>query len=306
MHDHIHIGNKSTGHRLSVIVPVFNCESYILRCLTSIDYPDSEIIVVDDGSTDNCVGVIAEFQNNHDNVKLIRKKNGGVSSARNIGIDASTGKYIMFVDADDYLVPGGISQIIDIAESKLADIVTYDNITKQAEDPIDIDSISDFDIQIKVIEGRAEALRTYHIPDYVVWRSLFLRSIIIDNNIRFDEDLHLREDDTFMGKFYCYTSRVVCTNLPLYRYIASSPCSSTHRQSKERNKILIESGLLAIKHRSEFIKKALPDEDFPYERLKYMRWVCSPRQAVEAGFILREYKDKLLEFNAIGGGVYGQ
>lgn len=285
---------------LSVIIPMFNCGAVISRCLDSIDYPNSEIIVVDDGSTDSSADVVSEYQGRCANIKLIRKQNGGVSSARNAGIKSSTGKYVMFVDADDYIVPGGLCRILDIAETNNADIVTYGNITLHEGDPVDNKSVSNFNMQINIIEGRAAALKTYLIPDYLVWRSLFLRSIIVNHDIHFDEDLHLHEDDAFMGKFYCMASKVISTNLPLYRYIGSSPYSSTHRQSQERNRILIESGYLAILHRSDFIKERMPNEQFPLERYKYMRWVCSPRQAIEAGYNYREYVQILKRFGELG------
>ena len=281
---------------LSIIIPMFNCEAVITRCLDSLDYPDSEIIVVDDGSTDRSAETVSQYITTHSNVRLIHKSNGGVSSARNVGIEACSGKYLMFIDADDYIVPDGICRVIEIAESYSADSVVFGNITKNENSPVDKESVKDFSISIKVVEGSGAALKTYKVPDYLVWNSLFRRSVIIENNIRFDEDLHLREDDAFMGKFYCFASKVVCTNLPLYRYIASSSCSSTHNQSKERNRLLIKSGLLAIKHRSQFIKENLPGEKFPYERLKYMRWVCSPQQAVSAGYSYREYRNILKEF----------
>ena len=297
------VENKSIGVSsvtLSVIIPMYNCEAVITRCLDSLDYPDSEIIVVDDGSTDRSAESVSQYITNHPNIKLIRKINGGVSSARNIGISMSSGKYLMFVDADDYIVPDGICRVIEIAEKYSADSVVYGNITKNENSPIDKESVKDFNISIKVIEGRAAALKTYKVPDYLVWNSLFRRSVIVENNIRFDEDLHLREDDAFMGKFYCFTSKVVVTNLPLYRYIGSSPFSSTHNQSKERNRLLIKSGLLAMRHRSQFIKENFPHEKFPYERLKYMRWVCSPRQAVSAGYSYHEYRNILKDFHKEG------
>lgn len=285
---------------LSIVIPMYNCEAVITRCLDSLDYPDSEIIVVDDGSTDRSAKTVSQYITTHPKVRLLQKANGGVSSARNVGIEESSGKYLMFVDADDYLAPDGISRIVEIAEKYTADSVVYGNITKHEKSPIDKESIKDFYINISVVEGRAAALKTYKVPDYLVWNSLFRRSVIVDNNIRFDEDLHLREDDAFMGKFYCFTSKVVVTNLPLYRYIGSSPFSSTHNQSKERNRLLIKSGLLAIKHRSQFIKENLPCENFPYERLKYMRWVCSPRQAVAAGYSYGEYRNILKDFRKEG------
>lgn len=290
---------SKTNCLLSVIIPMYNCGEVITRCLESVDYPDTEIVVVDDGSVDNGAHVVTEYARTHPNVRLIRKENGGVSSARNIGIENATGKYIIFIDADDYLVKDGISTIIDLAEKYDADIVKYKIRVLRKENAYDTTSLKSYNIQIEVIQGQAAGLRRYDISDYHVVDAAFRRSTIIENNIHFNEDLHLREDDAFMGKFYCVASCVVITDLPLYRYIGSSPFSSTHNQSPERNRVLIQSGLLAIQYRSSFIKEHLPNEDFPYERYKYMRWVCSPRQAVDAGYTYKEYIAILKQFKDI-------
>lgn len=291
---------SKNNNLLSVIIPMYNCGEAITRCLDSIDYPDTEIVVVDDGSVDNGADVVTAYAQNHPNVRLIRKENGGVSSARNIGIENATGKYIIFIDADDYLVRDGIFTIIDLAEKYEADIVKYKIRVLHEEDAYDTTSLKSFDIHTEVIQGQAAGLRRYNISDYHVVDAAFKRSTIVENSIRFNEDLHLREDDVFMGKFYCVASCVVITDLPLYRYIGSSPFSSTHNQSPERNRVLIQSGLLAIQYRSSFIKEQLPHEKFPYERYKYMRWVCSPRQAIAAKYTYNEYKQVLNQFKELG------
>ena len=101
---------------LSVIIPLYNCAPVIYRCLDSIDYDNAEIIVVNDGSTDNGKELVEKYTENHPFVRLINKHNGGVSSARNIGIEQAKGRYIVFVDADDYLSQGGLTRVIKLAE----------------------------------------------------------------------------------------------------------------------------------------------------------------------------------------------
>ena len=92
--------------KVSVIVPVYNVEKYITRCLTSLinqTLDDLEIILVNDGSTDNSVAIIREYKRQHDNIILVEKENGGLSSARNFGLVYATGEYIAFLDSDDYV-----------------------------------------------------------------------------------------------------------------------------------------------------------------------------------------------------------
>lgn len=117
--------------KVSIIVPVYNVEPYLTRCLDSLmtqDYPNIEIIAVNDGSTDNGLGILKQYQTQYPNILLLDQANGGLSLARNNGFKLSTGDYIFFIDSDDYLLPGSISALvtaltddIDIVELPLFD-----------------------------------------------------------------------------------------------------------------------------------------------------------------------------------------
>lgn len=284
---------------LSVIIPMYNCAPVITRCLDSIDYSDCEILVINDGSKDNGAEIVEKYAVSHPNVHLINKENGGASSARNLGIETAKGKYIAFIDADDFWFPGGISRIVDLAEIEDADVVKYIIHSVGNSQPFEMRSVADVKMQAVVIEGRGNALERCDISDYHVVDAVFKHSIIMDNDIRFKTDLHLHEDDCFMGMFYCHASKVVSTKLPLYCYIRSSDFSSTHHQAIERQRILINSGYLAAQHRSEYVQANYP-QAMPMERLKYMRWVANPTRAKNAQLTLEEYKGVLNEFRKLG------
>lgn len=284
---------------LSVIIPMYNCAPVITRCLDSIDYPGAEIIVVNDGSIDNGAEVVTQYAVTHPNVRLINKENGGASSARNLGIEEAKGKYIAFIDADDFWFPGGISRIVELAEQYDADIVKYLIYHIDNGNTLSSLSLENYAFHTEIIEGRGKALERCDISDYHVVDAVFRRSLIMEHNIRFRTDLHLHEDDCFMGMFYCHAMKVVSTDMPLYCYIHSSDFSSTHRQSVERQRILINSGYLAAQHRSKYVQVHYP-QAMPMERLKYMRWVSNPKTAIEAQLSLAEYKDVLSEFRKLG------
>lgn len=286
---------------LSIIIPFYNCGPVIERCINSIDYNNAEIIIVNDGSRDSDVKLLNQaIENSNKNIRLINKENGGVSSARNIGLQNATGKYIVFIDADDYIVPDGLERIIDIAEESGADVVKYSARYMSYNSPLDKESIKFFNINSIIIEGKSEALNHYDISDYVIWDGLFLRSTISDNNIWFNEDQHLREDDVFMGKVYSVSNKVISTDLPIYRYVRNSNFSSTHNQNIERQRLLIKSGYNGIINRSNFIKEHCPNQDFPLEKYKYMRWVCNGKLAVSAKYSYTEYKQILKDFKDLG------
>ena len=277
---------------------MYNCAPVIARCLDSIDYKDCEIVVVNDGSTDNGAEVVSLYTETHPNVRLINKPNGGVSSARNLGIEEAVGKYISFIDADDYIVSGGLERIVKIAETYSADVVKFKNKNVYNSSEQDKYSISDFPINILQTTGEG-VLSRYDISDYIVWDGIYRRSLIIDNNLRFMTDLCLREDDTFMGMLYCHANIVISTDLPLYRYVCSSNFSSTHKQSIEKQRKLIMSGLKAVRYRGAYVSKRKP-QVMKLEKLKYMRWVCTLRNAIFAQLTLKEYLVLLDDFRKEG------
>ena len=280
---------------LSIIIPVYNCAPVIIRCLESVDFPEAEIIVVDDGSKDDSAQRVMHYATIHPNVTLIRKENGGVSSARNVGIEKATGKYLMFIDADDYVAPGGIGITLEMIQKYDADLLKFGYRCVQSDSPMDTEPLDVKGSSQVVIDGRFAALNRIDVPDFFVWNGIYLRDLIIRNDLRFHTDLCLHEDDVFMGEVLCHTERVVVTDLQIYRFSMASDYSSTHRQSIERQRQLIESCHRAIYYRSNYIGNLYP-EAMPLERLKYMRWVCYPQTAISAGYSSKEYKEILNRF----------
>lgn len=292
---------SSEDIQLSVIIPMYNCESAIIRCLDSIDASHIEIIVVDDGSTDHGAQQVLDYIETHSYVRLIQKQNGGASSARNKGIECAVGTYIMFVDADDYLVPDGIERVLNLAIDNDADVVKYGICSVSNTEIQDKKSIADKSLDVQYFRGKAEALYHYDISDYHVVDALFKKLLINNNNIRFKTDLSLREDDVFMGEIYSVSNLVVNVDLPLYRYVRASKYSSTHGQNKEKTRQLINSGILAVKYRKQAILEHCPSIEFPLENLKYMRYVLGSQiMMIKAGYSYDEYMEALYQFRKLG------
>ena len=119
-------------YSISIIIPVYNVEKYLGKCLRSLccqDYDNFEIIVVDDGSTDNSGLICDEYTKKYNNVRVLHKKNGGLSSARNYGIERARGMYVCLVDGDDYVQGSFVSKMVAAAREKNADVVVcgFDN-----------------------------------------------------------------------------------------------------------------------------------------------------------------------------------
>lgn len=287
---------------LSVIIPMYNAGGAIERCLDSIDYLEStEVIVIDDGSRDDSVSVVKRYQETHPHVILFQKPNGGVSSARNLGIEKARGRYLAFVDADDYLLPGGLERIVSIAVSSGADVVKYKPEYERGGVRIEGDA-SSAPISERHIKGRAEALKYFDVSDYYIWDGVYKAGLIKDKGIRFREDLRIREDDIFMVDFYCEAEHVIATDLKLYVYVIDSQHSATDKlAAAEKNNKIVESNVLAVGYRKEIVAAKCAGMDLPYEKYKCMRYVYEAgRTMLSAGFGRKEFTEVMHRFKTLG------
>lgn len=196
--------------KISVIVPVFNVEKYLEQCLNSIvgqSYENLEIIIVNDGSTDGSGEICEKFAAIDSRISLIHQINGGVSVARNTGIEKASGDYITFVDSDDWLEKEMYTKMMSKTEKfHLLDMVMCDTILVKNDTNIKstgfIRSGSYSKSQI-ISELYPTLLVTEDfgkIPIVSVWNCLIRRSILIKNNIRFEPSLKYSEDYLFMAK----------------------------------------------------------------------------------------------------------
>lgn len=183
--------------KLSVIVPVYNCKDHLERCVGSIlkqSFTDYEIILVDDGSTDGSAQLADSLAANNLQVQVIHQENQGVSTARNTGLLEAQGEYIMFVDADDYLLPNTANVF---ENEKLADLTCLsfevgNNIKKITNDQLYQASESE----------KAKVMMLENPTQYMtVWSKFFKRKIIEENNLRFNTTLRVAEDGDFMIKY---------------------------------------------------------------------------------------------------------
>jgi len=180
--------------KFSVLVAVYNCEPYLRVCLDSIvdqDFADYELILVDDGSTDRGGEICDEYAAKYSHVRVVHKENGGLSTARNAGLDAAKGKYIVFVDADDSLPSGALAVMAERAMEAETDIVIHGFSTFRERQRINTKSPG-----VVGLSGK-EALRhflSYQIP-MTSWGKTYQRKIF--DSLRFDPKARMGQDTLF-------------------------------------------------------------------------------------------------------------
>lgn len=243
---------------LSVIIPVYKVKGYINRCIDSVleqTYRNIEIILVDDGSPDGCAAICDAYEEKHNSIKVIHKPNGGLSSARNAGMHVATGKYVFFVDSDDWIDSGCISKLVEIAEREKVDFVRTR--AKYAHWPNHPDgTVCDFGIERMMRTGRYDrdtiekeilpiCIATPQItfgPIVSAWGTLYKRALLAQHQIEFYEDVRYSEDCIFNARVLMVTDSFYYLNEPNYYnyfYNSTSITKSFRADRWESNKNLI-------------------------------------------------------------------
>lgn len=217
---------------ISIIVPTYNVEKYIRTCIESIlaqTYRNVEIIIVNDGSTDQSLAVISDLICSHHNVKVINQKNQGLSVARNTGIDVATGKYITFVDADDKIMPDFVSSLYQIAEKTGADIVRGS--FRDFNGNIPKNWVPDFNVPTNCGTIVLDQFLSSNIS-FVVWSSIYRLDFINNNHIRFTPGI-LLEDGDFTTRAYMLAKLVATSSESNYAYRIRQGSILTTNNAKE-------------------------------------------------------------------------
>lgn len=206
---------------ISVIIPVFNVGDFIEKCIQSVlaqDYRNIEIIIVDDGSTDASPIICDQYAETDTRIKVIHKRNEGVSMARNIGVDISNGDYCCFIDGDDFIEKNYISKMYDAIKTYETDMVCCGCWRENVNGSVIWERKAEF---TKVFNRREAILELFTPTSFVgwPWNKMFKLSIIQKNNIRFDENLRYCEDEIFVLQYLLKSKGCCYIKEQLYHYI---------------------------------------------------------------------------------------
>lgn len=251
--------------KISIIIPAYNVEKHIRKTISSVinqDFKDIEVIVINDGSTDNTQNVIEDLLLVDKRIKLINTSNNGVSNARNVGLDNSNGKYVMFVDGDDWIKENALANLWEFTEKNNLDIVTF-NYYKAYKDK---NSLCKFNTSDEIISGN-EALKEVLINKMSpsVCNKMIKRKLFSEK-LRFEKSVKVGEDLLMSVKLCASVDKVGKLSEGYYYYYMRSD-SVTHKVNED---------IYTIAESLEAIKGFLVEKDLyssnseEYDFLKFM------------------------------------
>ena len=241
---------------VSIIVPIYKVEQYLERCINSIinqTYKNLEIILVDDGSPDGCPKICDEYAKKDNRIKVIHKKNGGVSSARNVGLNNSTGKYITFIDSDDCVDKSHIQYLYEAIKKYNADIACcgfidcYEGSEKKV--------VRCPHKKYKLL-NQTQILKNYY-DKYcgiftVPWDKLYLSSIFKD--LSYDENMAQNEDSNILMNIVSKTNKLVLVPHSPYFYLKRQQSLANSAVNQKR----VNSLVILCENRVSYMKEHFP------------------------------------------------
>ena len=254
--------------QISVIVPVYNAEKYVHRCIDSIlvqTFTDFELLLINDGSKDKSGTICDEYAAKDSRVRVFHKKNGGVSSARNVGLDNAKGIWVAYVDSDDWVTNDYLKNLLSHTQGKIDLVVSFptyiyrDGTSKKVEYPSKLVNENNFeDIFVE------HSMHQNTSP----WSKLFRRELIERFNIRFCEEMHIGEDLLFLYTYMIHTVNIYISKDTDYLYSYDLETSLTKRVNPYKSEF---TGYTNIKQVVEELirKREIKSED----SLKRLGWV---------------------------------
>lgn len=205
--------------KLSIIIPVYNVEQFVGRCLDScvnqgLTFEDYEIIVVNDETPDNSMSIVKEYCLRYPHIRIVNRKNGGLSAARNTGLKEAQGKYVWFIDSDDRIEHNCLGHLITKLETDNLDVLCF-GLKLDFPDEHTIIHPVVHDGNEKIHTGRCFICSVGVAP--AAWAAIFRRDFLLDHNLTFYEGI-LHEDQEFTPRAYCLADRIEYTDTPIYYY----------------------------------------------------------------------------------------
>lgn len=273
--------------KISIIVPVYNTEKHLAKCLETLvnqTIDDIEILVINDGSTDNSDKIVKEFENKYpEKIKSFTKTNGGLSDARNYGIERATGEFIGFVDSDDYVDTDMFKTMYDIAKQENLDFVECDFCFKYPNYEKDDIGKQYKDFEDYFVYGRVMACN-----------KIFKRNIIVENNILFPINLNY-EDIEFFYKFILHIKKSKKIDKVFYYYNQREDSIINTQNSKNEDIIRILDNVVNYYKRNNVYGIYISELEYLYTRLllgsSFLRIIKIKDKKIKAKLLNKNYEE---------------
>ncbi len=257
---------------VSIIVPIYNAENYLRRCVDSIlnqEYTDFELLLVNDGSTDASGDICEEYGDQDPRVIVIQKENTGVSDSRNRALDRARGKYLQFLDSDDWITPDATRLFVRAAEEYGCDMVISDFYRVVGER---LSTKGDIEEEGVLTREEFAAHMMENPADFyygVLWNKLYRRDIVEEHNLRMDTDINWCEDFMFNLEYIRYAKVFYALHAPIYYYVKRK--GSLASQGINISKT-VKMKLNVFEYYNNFYKHVLEEEDYEKNRLQVYRF----------------------------------
>lgn len=258
--------------KISVIIPGYNVEKYLPECLNSVvnqSLRELEIICINDGSTDKTNEILQDYQKKDNRIIVLQGEHNGVSHARNLGLKEANGEYLYFMDADDYLELNALEYVYQKAQEQQSDIVVFGGVVECKSDSVPIwicNCISprnftycNHSLQSLFYESGSRPF---------AWNKLYKRSLFIDNEIFFFEDLHIAEDHMLQLMIFPIAERISFVDRKLYHYRYGREGAATENLSQEVEKRCIQHTYAFSLVSMQWIKRGY----FDGSKFYYLQW----------------------------------
>lgn len=284
--------------KLSIIIPLYNKEKHIERCLESLSVQDIspkdyEVIIVDDDSKDSGVDTVQNYANSNAdvNIHLIKQQNQGPSAARNNGLKLAKGKYIYFLDADDYIALNTLNWLLDLCEKNNLDIIEFDTreIADGTEPSTELNTIplNSQELAVPVVNGPTYIIE-YNFRNQA-WRYIIKRSFILDSKIRFLEKMRAYEDLIFTVNLFLQSNRISKANIDAHRYVRVANSIVTTKNSK-KNLEFLHSMVKAVSELSILINNLKISEQNHFKLISRLK---NKQYVVVYALLVRAFKYRL-------------
>lgn len=258
---------------VSIIVPVYNAEACLRRCVESVlnqEYADFELLLADDGSRDGSGRICDEYAAADSRVRVFHKENSGVSDSRNLCLDQARGRYLQFLDADDWITANATKLLVQAMEEHLCDLVIsdfYRVVGERVSPKGDID-----EAQVLSREEYASHMMENPANYYygVLWNKLYRREIVERHHLRMDPAISWCEDFMFNLEYIRRAETFFALQVPVYYYVKTKGSLCTQGISISKT---IQMKLTVFEYYNQFYKTVLDEEEYEKQHLKIYRFL---------------------------------